>query len=162
MRAAYGKCRKEALGRLPHRHWHRSSRCCVGATSEIEALPGCSTGAVSTTEGSQRKLTRRGTDMSDQNDDYIYDEATGEWRPASEIAAEKAKAAEVRDASGNVLADGDSVVLIKDLKVKGAGQTLKQGTVIRSIRLTDNPDEIDCRHDAIKGLVLRTEFVRKR
>ena len=66
------------------------------------------------------------------------------------------------DTVGNLLADGDSVVLVKDLKVKGAGQTLKQGTVIRSIRLTDNPDEIDCRHDTIKGLVLRTEFVRKR
>jgi protein PhnA len=96
------------------------------------------------------------------DDDYIYDEATGEWRPASEVAAATAAAPEVRDAAGNVLADGDSVVLVKDLKVKGAGQTLKQGTVIRSIRLTDNPDEIDCRHDQIKGLVLRTEFVRKR
>lgn len=96
------------------------------------------------------------------DDDYIYDEATGEWRPASEIAAEAAARPATRDASGTVLADGDQVVLIKDLKVKGAGQTLKQGTVIRSIRLTDNPEEIDCRHDAIKGLVLRTEFVRKR
>ena len=86
----------------------------------------------------------------------------GEWRPASEIAAEKAKGTEVRDASGNLLADGNSVVLIKDLKVKGADQTLKQGTVIRSIRLTENRQEIDCRHDAIKELVLRTEFVRKR
>lgn len=100
--------------------------------------------------------------MSDRNDDYIYDEASGEWRPASEIAAEAAKAVDARDAAGNVLADGDSVVLVKDLKVKGAGHTLKQGTVIKSIRLTDNPEEIDCRHDAIKGLVLRTEFVRKR
>ena len=98
--------------------------------------------------------------MSD--DDYVYDEATGEWRPAAEVAAEKAAAGAVRDSAGNVLADGDQVVLIKDLKVKGAGQTLKQGTVIRSIRLTDNPEEIDCRHDTIKGLVLRTEFVRKR
>jgi protein PhnA len=80
----------------------------------------------------------------------------------AEIAAEKTRAAEVRDASGNILADGDSVILIKDLKVKGAGQTLKQGTVIRSIRLTENPEEIDCRHETIKGLVLRTEFVRKR
>lgn len=94
------------------------------------------------------------------DDDYIYDDATGEWRPASEIAA--ASKAAVRDASGNELADGDSVVLVKDLKVKGAGQTLKQGTVIKSIRLTDNPEEIDCRHDQIRGLVLRTEFVRKR
>lgn len=96
------------------------------------------------------------------DDDYIYDEATGEWRPASELAAEAAVRNTVRDASGNVLADGDAVVLIKDLKVKGAGQTLKQGTIIRSIRLTDNPEEIDCRHESIKGLVLRTEFVRKR
>jgi len=100
--------------------------------------------------------------MANDDEDYVYDEATGEWRPASEMAAVAAAAAEVRDAAGNVLADGDSVVLVKDLKVKGAGQTLKQGTVIRSIRLTDNPEEIDCRHDAIKGLVLRTEFVRKR
>ncbi|MGX7706976.1 alkylphosphonate utilization protein [Methylobacterium sp. Gmos1] len=69
---------------------------------------------------------------------------------------------QVRDASGAILSDGDSVTLIKDLKVKGANQTLKQGTVIRSIRLTDSDDEIDCRHDTIKGLVLRTEFVRKR
>lgn len=98
--------------------------------------------------------------MSD--DDYIYDEATGEWRPASEIAKEKAAQNAVHDSAGNVLADGDSVVLIKDLKVKGAGQTLKQGTVIRTIRLTDNPEEIDCRHETIRGLVLRTEFVRKR
>ena len=100
--------------------------------------------------------------MADGDDDYVYDEATGEWRPASELAAAVAARPEVRDASGNILADGDAVTLIKDLKVKGAGQTLKQGTVIRSIRLTDNPEEIDCRHESIKGLVLRTEFVRKR
>lgn len=97
------------------------------------------------------------------DDDYVYDEVTGEWRPASEMAAAAAPdGIVVRDAAGNTLADGDSVVLIKDLKVKGAGQTLKQGTVIRSIRLTDDPAEIDCRHDTIRGLVLRTEFVRKR
>ena len=101
--------------------------------------------------------------MTQDNDDYIYDEASGEWRPASEVAeAAVTPVGEVRDASGTLLADGDSVVLIKDLKVKGAGQVLKQGTVIKTIRLTDNPEEIDCRYDAIKGLVLRTEFVRKR
>ncbi|KQS93836.1 MULTISPECIES: alkylphosphonate utilization protein [unclassified Rhizobium] len=98
--------------------------------------------------------------MATADDEYVYDEATGEWRPASEMAA--AEAAIVRDAAGNQLVDGDSVTLIKDLKVKGAGTTLKQGTVIKSIRLTDNIDEIDCRHESIKGLVLRTEFVRKR
>ncbi|MBR0682534.1 alkylphosphonate utilization protein [Roseomonas eburnea] len=102
--------------------------------------------------------------MTNDSDDYVYDEATGEWRPASEVAAAAAAASQrvVRDSAGNALADGDSVTVIKDLKVKGAGQTLKQGTVIRSIRLTGNDEEIDCRYEGIKGLVLRTEFVRKR
>ena len=96
-------------------------------------------------------------------DEFVYDETTGEWVSAAEAAA-NAKAAgqvEVRDSVGNVLADGDSVTLVKDLKVKGAGQTLKRGTVIKSIRLTGDEQEIDCRHEAIKGLVLRAEFVRK-
>ena len=96
-------------------------------------------------------------------EEFVYDEASGEWISAAE-AAEKAAAAgqvEARDAVGNLLADGDKVTLVKDLVVKGAGQTLKRGTVIRSIRLTGDPQEIDCRHDAIKGLVLRAEFVRK-
>ena len=102
-------------------------------------------------------------DMADGGDEYVFDEAAGEWRPAGDVAAAAvAEQGVVRDSAGNVLADGDSVTLIKDLKVKGANQTLKQGTVIKSIRLTDNDEEIDCRHDAIKGLVLRTEFVRKR
>lgn len=100
--------------------------------------------------------------MTDDNDAYVFDEATGEWRPAGEATAAESGRSEVRDAAGNVLADGDSVALIKDLKVKGANQTLKQGTIIRSIRLTDNDQEIDCRYEGIKGLVLRTEFVRKR
>lgn len=101
--------------------------------------------------------------MGGEDDEYVYDEATGEWRPAAEMAASaKADQSVVRDAAGNILADGDSVTLIKDLKVKGANQTLKQGTVIKSIRLTDNDQEIDCRYEGIKGLVLRTEFVRKR
>ncbi|WP_201765286.1 alkylphosphonate utilization protein [Phenylobacterium zucineum] len=79
-------------------------------------------------------------------------------------AAEKSASAgqvEVRDSAGNLLADGDAVVLVKDLEVKGAGQTLKRGTKIRSIRLTGDPQEIDCRYEGIKGLVLRAEFVRK-
>ena len=96
--------------------------------------------------------------MSD--DDYVYDEATGEWGPATAAAA--TDTVEVRDAVGNILADGDSVTLVKDLTVKGAGQTLRRGTVIKSIRLTGDAQEIDCRYDGIKGLVLRAEFVKKR
>ncbi|HPA37868.1 MAG TPA: alkylphosphonate utilization protein [Phenylobacterium sp.] len=81
---------------------------------------------------------------------------------ASELAARAAPSSvEVRDSVGNLLADGDSVVLVKDLKVKGAGQTLKRGTVIRSIKLTGDDQEIDCRYEGIKGLVLRAEFVKK-
>lgn len=98
------------------------------------------------------------------NDEYVYDEESGEWMPASELAERRATAdrVEVRDALGNLLADGDQVTLIKDLVVKGAGQTLRRGTLIKSIRLTDDPQEIDCRYEGIKGLVLRAEFVRKR
>lgn len=69
---------------------------------------------------------------------------------------------ETRDSNGNVLNDGDNVSLIKDLKVKGSGGvTLKRGTVIKGIRLTGNPEEVDCRHEKVKGLVLRTEFLKK-
>ena len=106
--------------------------------------------------------------MPGPDDDYVYDEDSGEWLPAAELAARKDAAhaadnnVEVRDAVGNVLADGDAVTLIKDLEVKGAGQTLKQGTLIKSIRLTGDAQEIDCRYPGIKGLVLRAEFVRKR
>lgn len=97
------------------------------------------------------------------DDDHVYDEASGEWVLAGEIAASRGRnAVEVRDAVGNLLADGDQVTLIKDLAVKGAGQTLKRGTLIKSIRLTGDPQEIDCRYEGIKGLVLRAEFVRKR
>jgi protein PhnA len=106
---------------------------------------------------------RRGWMSSEQAAEFVYDEETGEWISAAEAAA-KARTSEqpeVLDAVGNVLADGDSVTLVKDLKVKGANQTLKRGTVIRSIRLTGDAQEIDCRHETIKGLVLRAEFVRK-
>jgi protein PhnA len=103
------------------------------------------------------------------DDAFVYDEASGEWISAAEAAAnaDAENMIEVRDAVGNLLADGDQVTLIKDLAVKGAGQTLKRGTLIKSIRLPKpeegrDPQEIDCRHDGIKGLVLRAEFVRKR
>jgi protein PhnA len=99
------------------------------------------------------------------NEDYVYDEATGEWLSAADAISGSSVATPgvvVRDSGGNILADGDSVTLIKDLKVKGANQTLKRGTLIKSIRLTGDDQEIDCRYEGIKGLVLRAEFVRKR
>jgi protein PhnA len=67
----------------------------------------------------------------------------------------------VKDSNGAKLADGDSVTLIKDLKVKGTSETLKRGAMIKNIRLTGNPGEIECSTKQVKGLVLRTEFLKK-
>jgi protein PhnA len=68
---------------------------------------------------------------------------------------------EVRDSNGTPLAEGDNVTVIKDLKVKGTSSVIKRGTMVRGIHLTDNPDEVECRVEKIKGLVLRTEFLKK-
>ncbi len=67
----------------------------------------------------------------------------------------------VRDANGAELKDGDTVTLVKDLKVKGSSTTLKRGATFKNIRLTDSEEEIECRSDKIKNLVLRVEFVKK-
>lgn len=69
--------------------------------------------------------------------------------------------ANVRDCNGATLADGDSVQVIKDLKVKGTSATLKRGTMIKNIRLTGDDALIECNADKIKGLVLKTEFLKK-
>ena len=68
---------------------------------------------------------------------------------------------EVKDSNGNTLTTGDSVTVIKDLKVKGTSVTLKRGTLIKNIRLTDDEDEIECNADKVKGLVLKTCFLKK-
>lgn len=68
---------------------------------------------------------------------------------------------DVRDSNGTKLSDGDSVTLIKDLKVKGTSVTLKRGTLIKNIRLTDDEDLIECNAEKVKGLVLRVEFLKK-
>ena len=68
---------------------------------------------------------------------------------------------DTRDSNGAMLADGDNVTLIKDLKVKGTSVTLKRGTLIKGIRLTDEPGEIECRAEKVRDLVLKTEFVKK-
>ncbi len=67
----------------------------------------------------------------------------------------------VKDSNGAVLSAGDSVQVIKDLKVKGTSVTLKRGTVIKGIRLTSDEEEIECNADKVKGLVLKTCFVKK-
>ena len=67
----------------------------------------------------------------------------------------------VRDSNGTALAEGDAVTVIKDLKVKGTSVTLKRGTLIKNIRLTDDEEEIECNSDKVKGLVLKTCFLKK-
>ena len=67
----------------------------------------------------------------------------------------------IKDTAGNILQDGDTVTVVKDLKVKGTNTTLKQGTKIKGIRLTDVEDEIECRVENIKGLVLKTAFLKR-
>ena len=67
----------------------------------------------------------------------------------------------VKDSNGTILNDGDSVTLIKDLKVKGTSVTLKRGTLVKNIRLTDDAEEIESNSDKVKGLVLKTCFLKK-
>ncbi|MCX7306260.1 MAG: alkylphosphonate utilization protein [Hyphomicrobiales bacterium] len=69
--------------------------------------------------------------------------------------------ADTKDSNGAKLADGDSVTLTKDLKVKGTSETLKRGTLVKGIRLTDDPGLIECNTKQVKGLVLKTEFLKK-
>ncbi|HRX37465.1 MAG TPA: zinc ribbon domain-containing protein YjdM [Aestuariivirga sp.] len=67
----------------------------------------------------------------------------------------------VRDSNGNPLADGDTVVVIKDLKIKGSSQVVKRGTKVKNIRLVDGDHDIDCRIDGIGQMGLKSEFVKK-
>jgi len=68
---------------------------------------------------------------------------------------------DVKDSNGTLLSEGDSVTLIKDLKVKGTSVTLKRGTLVKGIHLTDDAEEVECRVDKVKGLVLKTCFLKK-
>ena len=93
-------------------------------------------------------------------DRYVCADCGHEWAMAGEASSEGG--ATVRDSNGTVLAQGDTVVVIKDLKVKGSSIPLKQGTVIKNIRLIDDDVEhIEGHSDKIKGLVLKTCFLRK-
>lgn len=94
---------------------------------------------------------------------WICPECAHEWSIAGEPGAEGAGAAGVRDANGNALADGDSVTVIKDLKVKGSSLVVKGGTKVRNIRLVDGVDghDIACKIDGIGAMNLKSEFVKK-
>ncbi len=100
----------------------------------------------------------------EDGDNFVCADCGHEWSAAGGAAGEASgeAATTVRDSNGNLLADGDTVVVIKDLKVKGSSIPLKQGTVIKHIRLVDGDAEhIEGNSDKIKGLVLKTCFLRK-
>jgi len=93
-------------------------------------------------------------------DNYVCADCGYEWPMKETIVADGDTGAVVRDANGNVLADGDAVVLIKDLKVKGSSITLKMGTKVKSIRLVGGDHEVDCKMDA-GNFMLKACFLRK-
>ena len=101
------------------------------------------------------------------NSEYTYEDGimlvcpmcAHEWslEDTSDVEEEKV----YRDANGNVLQDGDTVSVIKDLKVKGSSSTLKQGTRVKNIRLVDGDHNIDCKIDGFGAMKLKSEFVKK-
>jgi protein PhnA len=94
-------------------------------------------------------------------DNFVCADCAFEWPAVADVQAGGA-GPQVRDCNGNVLADGDNVVVIKDLKVKVSSIPLKQGTMIRGIRLVeDDAEHLEGNSDRIKGLVLKTCFLRK-
>ena len=88
----------------------------------------------------------------------ICPECAHEWTPG---AAAEAEATDFRDANGTLLADGDTVTVIKDLKLKGSSQVLKVGTKVKNIRLVEGDHNIDCKIDGFGAMKLKSEFVRK-
>lgn len=92
---------------------------------------------------------------------HVCPECAHEWSPEADAAAEAETARVVKDAVGNVLQDGDTVTVIKDLKVKGSSLVVKVGTKVRNIRLVDSDHDIDCRIDGIGPMGLKSEFVKK-
>ena len=101
------------------------------------------------------------------NSEYTYEdgqllvcpECAHEWSP--EVAGEVSDERVIKDANGNVLQDGDTVTVIKDLKVKGSSSVIKIGTKVKNIRLIDGDHDIDCKIDGFGAMKLKSQFVKK-
>ncbi len=99
------------------------------------------------------------------NSEYTYEdgslivcpECAYEWTPSNEVEEEKV----IKDSNGNVLKDGDTITVIKDLKVKGSSSVVKRGTRVKNIRLVEGDHDIDCKIDGIGFMSLKSEFVKK-
>ncbi|CAB3778085.1 hypothetical protein LMG28688_00511 [Paraburkholderia caffeinitolerans] len=92
---------------------------------------------------------------------YICPECGHEWAANAEAAAAEPAGKVYRDSAGNILQDGDTVTVIKDLKLKGGGGVIKMGTKVKNIRLVDSDHDIDCKVDGFGAMSLKSEFVKK-
>lgn len=92
-------------------------------------------------------------------DNFVCPECAHEWPQKAPVEQETVKV--FKDASGNLLQDGDTVTLIKDLKLKGSSSVIKVGTKVKNIRLVDGDHDIDCKIEGFGAMQLKTEFVRK-
>jgi protein PhnA len=90
----------------------------------------------------------------------VCPECAYEWNP-EDVAEEQEIGFVVKDANGNILQDGDSVVVVKDLPVKGAPKAIKAGTKVKNIKLVDGDHNIDCKIDGFGSMALKSEFVKK-
>ena len=95
----------------------------------------------------------------EDRDQFVCPECGHEWPQAG--SEDEAAAAVITDANGNPLADGDTVTVIKDLKIKGSSSVVKVGTKVKNIRLVDGDHDIDCKIDGIGAMQLKSEFVKK-
>ncbi len=95
----------------------------------------------------------------EDGNNLVCPECAHEWNPSAAEAAEETRV--WRDANGNELKDGDSVTVIKDLKIKGSSSVVKVGTKVKNIRLIDGDHDIDCKIDGIGAMQLKSEFVKK-
>jgi len=98
----------------------------------------------------------------EDGDNLVCPECAHEWpKGGGEAVAAAEEGLVVRDANGNVLQDGDSVIMVKDLKVKGSTTPLKAGTKVKKIRLVEGDHNIDCKIDGFGAMALKSEFVKK-
>lgn len=103
----------------------------------------------------------RGSLTYEDGANRICPECGHEWSAQADPGPADVPAGEVRDAFGNRLADGDTVLVVKDLKLKGGGGVLKMGTKVKNIRLVEGDHNIDCRIEGFGAMALKSEFVRK-
>jgi protein PhnA len=95
----------------------------------------------------------------EDGNNFVCPECAHEWSKDASATADEARV--VRDSNGNVLQDGDTVTVIKDLKVKGSSLVVKVGTKVKNIRLVEGDHDIDCKIDGIGAMQLKSEFVKK-